>query len=301
MSGPIRSILGLTKHRLQRYLDEVVDRHPFIDATADAVQNISALRGIRTNYVFQRDRMEKAIGLLEKQNLQWSTLLSQLEDDALETEEELYKETAEGADGFVTKWTEAEDRVSTINGWLSEIEELIGEMNELRQIQQQSNAGNAATSSNNGGYANPQAPPISVRLPKLDMTPFHGNPLHWSGWWDQYSASVHQQNIAPIQKFTYLKTVLRGSAAAAIDGITINSVNYEQAIELLKKRFGDKSQIKEILYANLRKLPAVRQLQATELRRFMDELEKILRQLEAQQEDVCQHSLTGLKIGRAHV
>jgi len=38
-------------------------------------------------------------------------------------------------------------------------------------------------------------------------------------------ASVHQQGLPPVAKFTHLKSVLKGAAAAAISGIPVNNEN----------------------------------------------------------------------------
>ena len=51
-----------------------------------------------------------------------------------------------------------------------------------------------------------------------------------------FTTSVDQQNLSKVSKFTYLKGVLRGTAAAAISGIiAITNDNYDLAVTLLKE------------------------------------------------------------------
>ena len=56
--------------------------------------------------------------------------------------------------------------------------------------------------------------------------------------------SVHKnENLSAIDKFNYLILRLERSAAEAISGLTLIALNYDEAIETLKGRFGNKQQI----------------------------------------------------------
>ena len=57
--------------------------------------------------------------------------------------------------------------------------------------------------------------------------------------------------ISKVDKFSYLKSLLEG-AAAALQGLTLSDANYDSAIDLLKERFG-KSQA--IITAHMKELP----------------------------------------------
>ena len=83
-----------------------------------------------------------------------------------------------------------------------------------------------------------------VKLPKLSIKKFNGDLTKWSTFWDTFESSIHQNTeLSPIDKFAYLNSFLEGSAAEAISGLRITGGNYEAAVALLKKRFGDKKQI----------------------------------------------------------
>ena len=78
------------------------------------------------------------------------------------------------------------------------------------------------------------------KLPKLELPIFKGDPLQWQGFWDQFSASIHlNENLSDIDRFNYLKRYLGGKALDAVSGLSLSSNNYNEAIDLLTKRFGD--------------------------------------------------------------
>ena len=58
--------------------------------------------------------------------------------------------------------------------------------------------------------------------------------------------SIHEQQTMPaVSKFSYLKSVLKGSALSAIAGIPLTSENYSLVVKLLQERFGQKEAIVE--------------------------------------------------------
>ena len=79
-----------------------------------------------------------------------------------------------------------------------------------------------------------------VKLPKLELCKFNGDIIEWRGFWDQFKSAVHEnENISPIEKFSYLRSLLEEKAFSAISGLTLSSENYNQAIEILKSRYGN--------------------------------------------------------------
>lgn len=72
----------------------------------------------------------------------------------------------------------------------------------------------------------------------MQLQTFDGNVQQWQEFWDIFEASVHQQDLPPVVKFSYLKGTLKGTAAAAISGISVNNDNYDTALSLLKEKFG---------------------------------------------------------------
>ena len=83
-----------------------------------------------------------------------------------------------------------------------------------------------------------------IKLPKLELKKFNGDHSKWISFWDTFEASVHKnENLSPIDKFNYLISLLKRSAAEAISGLTLTASNYDEAIEILMGRFGNKQQI----------------------------------------------------------
>ena len=90
----------------------------------------------------------------------------------------------------------------------------------------------------------PAGPPPTTRnriLPKLEIEPFTGDPIKFQSFIDNFHASVHSDtSISQVIKFTYLRSLLQGTALAAIDGLSLTNDNYEDALTILNERFGNK-------------------------------------------------------------
>ena len=66
----------------------------------------------------------------------------------------------------------------------------------------------------------------------------------WTTFWDSYQSAIHSNaGISDIDKFNYLRSLLDNTALDAIAGLTISTYNYQQAVEILTKRFGNKQVI----------------------------------------------------------
>jgi len=56
-------------------------------------------------------------------------------------------------------------------------------------------------------------------------------------FWDSYKAAIHvNTDIAKIDKFNYLHSLLEGAAAHSIQGLILTDSNYDDAVELLQQR-----------------------------------------------------------------
>ncbi|KAH7694706.1 gag protein [Aphelenchoides avenae] len=92
------------------------------------------------------------------------------------------------------------------------------------------------------------------------------------------------------QKFSYLKKYLRGRAEKLTEGLSVTEGNYVVAKELLTNSYGKKDYIVQALYRELEQLTKPLS-NAASLRAFMQELEKICRQLEQLGEDLDQKQI----------
>ena len=121
----------------------------------------------------------------------------------------------------------------------------------------------------------------SSRLPKLNLPTFSGNPLHWFTFWDSFEAAVHSNtSLGGVQKFTYLKAQLMGDASRAVTGFPLTNSNYEQAITLLRERFGQPNKIINAHMQAFLDLPkSVYELSSLQV--FYDTMENHVRGLES--------------------
>ena len=124
---------------------------------------------------------------------------------------------------------------------------------------------------------------LHVKLPKLSLKKFGGDLTKWMTFWDTFESSVHNNpSLSKIDKFNYLNSLLESAAAESIAGLTLTSVNYDEAVATLKRRFGNKQLIvnrhMEILL-NLESVCSHHHLKS--LRHLMDVVEANVRGLQA--------------------
>lgn len=62
-------------------------------------------------------------------------------------------------------------------------------------------------------------------------------------------------NITKIDKFNYLNSLLEGTAALTVQGLSLTEANYDSAVELVKSRYGNPQQIITAHMDQLLKLP----------------------------------------------
>ena len=136
------------------------------------------------------------------------------------------------------------------------------------------------------GHSSPATsvnPLPKVKLPKLTLKKFNGDLTKWTPFWDSYESSIHSNSgLSDIDKFVYLNSLLEGSASEAVAGLRITAANYNEAVSILKKRFGDSDQIVSRHMEALLTLEAVTsQHNLKALRRLYDQVESQVRGLKA--------------------
>ena len=82
-----------------------------------------------------------------------------------------------------------------------------------------------------------------TRLLKLVLSKFKGDVFKWARFWEMFDLGVNQKpDILKVDKFNYLHSLLEGTAASAIQGLTLSESNYDSALKLLKGRFSKPQQ-----------------------------------------------------------
>ena len=80
-----------------------------------------------------------------------------------------------------------------------------------------------------------------IRLSKITLPRFARDPIKWMSFWDSYQSAVHLNSaLSNVDKLNYLRSLLDHTALDAIARLTLSEANYQQAIEILLKRFGNR-------------------------------------------------------------
>ena len=124
-------------------------------------------------------------------------------------------------------------------------------------------------------------PAIKAKLPKLTLRKFSGDPKSWQPFWDSFEAAVrNNSSVSRIDKFNYLKSLVEGNAASAIDGFALTADNYESAVKVLKDRFADPQIIISSHMEELLNLPVVSDVnKVNKIRQLYDSIETHIRSL----------------------
>ncbi|GFW51672.1 uncharacterized protein TNCV_1186041 [Trichonephila clavipes] len=91
----------------------------------------------------------------------------------------------------------------------------------------------------NGSSVNSNKNVNSVRLPKLQIDKYFGDPCLWFEFWNKFQNSIDKnETLTKVGKFSYLKSLLGGAAGNVVNGFALSDDNYDNALILLKERFG---------------------------------------------------------------
>lgn len=125
-------------------------------------------------------------------------------------------------------------------------------------------------------HSAPQAsaqPKIPVlKLPYLQIPNFDGNLSEWSNFKALFDGIIDcHEHLTPLQKFQYLKSLLRGEAANLINSIAVNADNYHRALGILVKRYENK-----LLAINfhIQNIMSVAQITRNNLKDFLTNLQQ---------------------------
>ena len=114
----------------------------------------------------------------------------------------------------------------------------------------------------------------NAKLPKLTLQSFGGDPIEFHTWWDNFKAAVHENDsIGNTMKFNYLRSYLHGSARSSIEGLTLTSNNYDEAIKIINERFANEQLLVTANIDKLLSLPVVNS--ATNITSLRDVFNKI--------------------------
>jgi len=141
--------------------------------------------------------------------------------------------------------------------------------------------GNLSIGGGNSTRSNTNSANIGVRLPKINLPTFNGEQTQFQTFWQSFDCAVHSnEGISKIHKLNYLLNVLEGKAHRAVAGLELKEENYDNAIKILKERFGNKQQIISSHMQALLKVQGLPNEKVSQLRLIFDQINAHVRGLE---------------------
>ena len=123
---------------------------------------------------------------------------------------------------------------------------------------------------------------LKPKLPKIELPKFNGDVTKFCSFWESFQSSVDRNpNLSTIDKFSYLKALLEGSAARSVQGFALTEANYTAATDILRERFGRKQQIISGHMDDLLRIPSCSSDRTTHLLLVYDKVHANVRGLEA--------------------
>ena len=98
---------------------------------------------------------------------------------------------------------------------------------------------------------------------------------------DSFSSAIDENDdLSDVDKFQYLRSLLKGTAVSAIAGLLLTNSNYKEAVALLQDRYGNKQVIISKHMENVLQLPMVSDDDDLKrLRQLYDKTESTIRRL----------------------
>ena len=120
----------------------------------------------------------------------------------------------------------------------------------------------------------------SARLQEYTISPFKGDYIDWTRFWNQFKVEVDGSDIAEISKFNYLTEMLKGKPKDDISGLPHTPAGYIEAKNILMENYGKDIKIHRALIKELEGLPEIHSLEhLPEIHEFYEKLARIVRTL----------------------
>lgn len=111
---------------------------------------------------------------------------------------------------------------------------------------------------------------IRPKLPPIDIPKFKGDLEKFPAFKSLYDTLVHNTELQPIQKFSFLKSYLEFPALSVIDSFDFNDENYQAAYDKLVERYTDKRLVGTHYLNKLLQFKPLPNCSPNSLRQFID-------------------------------
>ncbi|XP_055589427.1 uncharacterized protein LOC129741706 [Uranotaenia lowii] len=119
-----------------------------------------------------------------------------------------------------------------------------------------------------------------VKLPDIHLPNFSGRLRDWVTFRDMFRSLIHNNNqLSPVDKFTYLRSSVSDEALQEISAIDISANNYQVAWKALENRYENKKLIVKAHLDAIFSIEPVRRENCDSLNRLIGEFEKNLQML----------------------
>ena len=114
-----------------------------------------------------------------------------------------------------------------------------------------------------------------VKLPKLELKRFNGDPMKWLEYRESFQRNIHDNTgYSGVHKMSYLKACLDDPASTTIANLSIIGDNYRPAVETLKGKYGQSGLLEEAHMAALKATQGVSNVRdVNKLKRFYDDVD----------------------------
>ncbi|CAJ0601117.1 unnamed protein product [Cylicocyclus nassatus] len=160
---------------------------------------------------------------------------------------------------------------------------------ESARISARDHAGDPTRPTSSSLRAHGEAP--TSQLPPIPVPTFTGELWDFENFWRLFEANVDHQPLTKLQKFNYLINALRGEARELVNRFTVTEDNYEEAIAMLRRKYGDKSRLVAKLQQRLEETYAAN-TSTTAQRRLLETIIPLISQLEAHKRKILQQYIT---------
>ena len=114
--------------------------------------------------------------------------------------------------------------------------------------------------------------PTTAKMPKLVITKFAGTPQDWVRFWGQFDSQINKSAVDEVTKFSYLKELVEIKVRKFIDGLPFTSEGYLKAVDILKKRYGQPSEVVSAYVRAILEFPTIKEGDVAKIHQFYETL-----------------------------
>jgi hypothetical protein len=114
------------------------------------------------------------------------------------------------------------------------------------------------------------SPPVQPKLPQIDINTFGGQLEQFNSFKSLYDNLIHTSSLAPIEKFSYLKSLLEGPALSVVEAIPFDPEHYQLAYTSLVERYTNPRILGSYYLNKILDQPNVKTANLASLRQLLD-------------------------------